>query len=147
VPTWRWLTASVARLEPEFSVTIKPTTRLLFQFSALSFNSHAIHLDQRYCREVEGYRDLLVHGPLSLILMLSVLHSQLQPMTERISNISYRNLAPLYVNEPMQVCVKQSSQQGTAEGVKKWDVWIEGEDGGLRVKGTAISSVQQEPRG
>merc|ERR1711964_810542 len=62
---------------PDFSVSLTPNAGLLFRFSALSFNAHRIHLDPHYTREVEGHRHLLVHGPLTLVLMLSVLRSQI----------------------------------------------------------------------
>ncbi|KAI3344066.1 hypothetical protein F4824DRAFT_442463 [Ustulina deusta] len=94
--------------KPEYSVTLTPTPTLLFHYSALSYNEHRIHLDRSYCREVEGYRDLLVHGPLSLTLMLSVLQSRLaedETQYEFIHSVDYRHLAPLYVNQPMRVCV------------------------------------------
>ena len=41
----------------------------LFRFSALTYNSHRIHYDIDYCREVEGYAGLVVHGPLQALLM------------------------------------------------------------------------------
>jgi 3-methylfumaryl-CoA hydratase len=46
---------------------LEPDERLLFCFSALTYNAHRIHYDLRYAVEVEGHRDLLVHGPLSVI--------------------------------------------------------------------------------
>ncbi|KAK3953662.1 hypothetical protein QBC32DRAFT_387235 [Pseudoneurospora amorphoporcata] len=55
---------------PDFSFTMTPDATLLFQFSALTFNAHAIHLDPLYAREVEGYKERLVHGPLTLVVML-----------------------------------------------------------------------------
>lgn len=42
----------------------------LFRYSALTFNGHRIHYDADYCREVEGYPGLVVHGPLIATLML-----------------------------------------------------------------------------
>ena len=127
--------------EPTFSHVLTPTTALLFRFSALTFNAHRIHLDKQYCQETEGHRNLLVHGPLSLVLMVEVLRRHLanlgmifrngEPVgeTEEITEIEYRNLAPLYAEEPMKVC-------GRAKGKGEWDVWIEGSDGGYAVKGT-----------
>jgi 3-methylfumaryl-CoA hydratase len=41
-----------------------PDATQLFRYSALSFNGHRIHYDADYCRQVEGYADLVVHGPL-----------------------------------------------------------------------------------
>jgi len=127
---------------PDFFVKITPTPALLFRFSALTFNAHSIHLDPQYCREVEGHRNLLVHGPLSLVFMLSVLRSQLK--NEMVLNFEYRNLAPLYVNEELRVCVKKDSTK-----TNKYDIWIEGKEGGYAVKGTAVvgefETVVEEP--
>ncbi|TCD06529.1 hypothetical protein EYB45_02090 [Erythrobacteraceae bacterium CFH 75059] len=56
--------------------TLVPDERLLFRYSALTFNTHRIHYDAPYAREVERYRGLVVHGPLlaSLLLQLAADH-------------------------------------------------------------------------
>jgi hydroxyacyl-ACP dehydratase HTD2-like protein with hotdog domain len=110
-----------------------PTQSLLFRFSALTFNAHYIHLDPQYCREVEGHRKLLVHGPLSLVLMLSVLRSQLKGGAI-VKSFYYKNLAPLYANEEMKICVRKD--RGKAS---QYDVWILGREGGYAVKGSAVT--------
>ncbi|MCJ1400413.1 hypothetical protein MMC11_003618 [Xylographa trunciseda] len=127
--------------QPTFSHTLTPTAALLFRFSALTFNAHRIHLDKQYCQMTEGHRNLLVHGPLSLVLMVELLRRHLQTLEmhtgdgkllgerEKINAIEYRNLAPLYAEEPMKVC-------GRAKSEGEWEVWIEGRDGGYAVKGT-----------
>ena len=129
---------------PDFSVTLTPTPALLFHFSALTYNAHSIHLDPQYCREEEGHRDLLVHGPLSLVLMLSVLRSQVSEGT-RIQQIDYRNLAPLYVREPMRVCVRKNEKSGSSDGTQNWDVWVENKDGSLSIRATAITGPKNAP--
>jgi hydroxyacyl-ACP dehydratase HTD2-like protein with hotdog domain len=133
---------------PDFSVTLTPTPSLLFRFSALTFNAHRIHLDPRYAREEEGYRNTLVHGPLSLVLMLTTLSSQL-PTGHMIYNFTYRNLAPLYSGEEMKVCLKKSvgndngdERSGQLDGTP-YEVWIEGKDGSLAVRGKATCGVPQ----
>lgn len=118
--------------EPHYSHSLIPTPGLLFRFSALTFNAHRIHLDKQYCQQVEGHRNLLVHGPLSLVLMLEMLQGHLGPSTEKIVRVEYKNLAPLYAEEKMTVCGKKK-----APG--EYEVWIEGSEGGLAVKGTAIT--------
>lgn len=45
---------------------------LMFRFSALTFNSHRIHYDRDYCREHEGYSDLVVQGPLQASYLLEL---------------------------------------------------------------------------
>ena len=113
---------------PHYSHTLTPTAGLLFRFSALSYNAHRIHLDKDYCQRVEGHRNLLVHGPLTLILMLEMLAGHVSESLEEIVRIEYKNLAPLYAEEAMTICGKQR-----APG--EYDVWIESVDGGLAVKG------------
>jgi hydroxyacyl-ACP dehydratase HTD2-like protein with hotdog domain len=124
---------------PTFSHMLTPTAALLFRFSALTFNAHRIHLDREYCREVEGHRNLLVHGPLSVVLMLAILRKHLLASGKReaIQEFEYRNLAPLYAEEEMRVCI-YDGRPG------HHDVWIEGPDGGLAVKGTAKTAVATE---
>lgn len=74
---------------------------------------------------------MLVHGPLSLVMMLSVLRSQLAP-GEMVVKFDYRNLAPLFVQEEMKICVRKDTH-----GKNRWDVWIVGREGGYAVKGSA----------
>lgn len=106
-----------------------------------------------YCRNVEGYRDLLVHGPLTLVLMLSALRGQLGEVVTKsdgsgngrlplpyryIRKFDYRNIAPLYANEELKVCVHRNAQD-TGKGFGKWDVWVENSRGSICARGTAIT--------
>ena len=133
---------------PDYSHHLVPTPALLFRFSALTFNAHAIHLDKQYCREVEGHRNLLVHGPLSLVLILRFLNRCLAKENraradgkhEDIYAIQYRNVAPLYAEEDMRICIKRKDQDDL-HGI--WDVWIEGRDGGYAVKGTVRTRFRE----
>ncbi|KAI0202184.1 hypothetical protein F4808DRAFT_422249 [Astrocystis sublimbata] len=152
---------------PDYSITLTPTPALLFHYSALTYNAHRIHLDRSYCREAEGYQDLLVHGPLSLTLMLTVLYSRLKQGRHTFDSIDYRHLAPLYVGQPMRICVKRqkvparekvdeesdaaTGSNGTSHDQNpetantprsKWDLWVEDHRGGLCVKGTAEASAR-----
>lgn len=123
-----------------------PDAHLLFRFSAMTYNAHRIHLDRAYARNEEGYRDMLVHGPLSLYLMLKVLSSQIST-GRMIRRLSYRNLAPMFCDEPLTVCVRRVPQAAAAEdGAEKWDVWVERGDGGYTVKGSAeVGFIAGEP--
>lgn len=111
--------------------SLTPNKSLLFRFSALTFNAHSIHLDKNYTQNVEGYRNLLVHGPLTLTLLMSVLERHFQGLGLRVEHIEYKNLAPLFVDEVLTICGKEKNGDG---GV--WDVWIEGPNGGLAVRGS-----------
>ena len=44
-------------------------TVFLFRFSALTNNSHRIHYDHAYATAIEGYSGLVVHGPLTAMLL------------------------------------------------------------------------------
>ncbi|EPS27357.1 hypothetical protein PDE_02300 [Penicillium oxalicum 114-2] len=120
-----------------FRHSILPNKSLLFRFSALTFNAHSIHLDRQYTQKEEGYRDLLVHGPLTLTLLLSVLGRHFKDLGLRVESIDYKNLAPLFVDEAMTVCAKPKLS-GT------WDVWIEGPGGSLAVRASVKSSNAQD---
>ena len=150
--------------DPHFSHTIVPTRELLFRFSALTYNAHAIHLDRAYCREIEGHRDLLVQGPLTVMLMIEVLRTHLRNCADngslsswqgpeetepqKILAVQYRYWRPLYVDEPMKICVRRI-RASDSEGITLWGIWIEGPDGGFAVKGTAkttgLSSIDFQP--
>ncbi|KAJ0423389.1 hypothetical protein BJY00DRAFT_50839 [Aspergillus carlsbadensis] len=118
--------------DPEFRCRILPTKALLFRFSALTFNAHLIHLDKSYTQDVEGYRNLLVQGPLTLMLLLTAFHRHVGGKGVTIREIDYRNLAPVYVDEELAICAKPKS----TKDANAWDVWIEGIDGSLAVRGT-----------
>ena len=136
-------------LIPDYSHTLVPTVALLFRFSALTFNAHLIHLDKQHCREVEGHRNLLVHGPLSLVLMVEVLKRHLtnrnkslkEGKIETITSVEYRNLAPLYAEEEMKICIKEKEMGRFG----RWDVWIENKDGGYAVKGSVTTERRRQP--
>jgi 3-methylfumaryl-CoA hydratase len=51
---------------------VAPDTRLLFRFSALTFNAHRIHYDREYARREEGYPGLVVHGPLIAMQLMAL---------------------------------------------------------------------------
>jgi 3-methylfumaryl-CoA hydratase len=80
--------------------TITPDNTMLFQFSALSFNSHKIHLDRDYARSVEGYPDLVVNGGLTTLFMTEFARTNLGVAPQRLS---VRNSAPLFCNQPIHL--------------------------------------------
>jgi 3-methylfumaryl-CoA hydratase len=90
-----------APAEAQFSRQITPDPVLLFRYSALTFNSHRIHYDRDYCREVEGYPGLVVHGQLTASFMLDLLHDQAPQQT--IKSFSFRAVTALYDHQPYQI--------------------------------------------
>ncbi len=79
---------------------VKADPVLLFRFSALTFNSHRIHYDADYARNEEGYPDLVVHGPLTALLLSELARASMaSPMTE----YSFRGRAPIFEPWPFHL--------------------------------------------
>jgi 3-methylfumaryl-CoA hydratase len=96
-----------ARATNSIVKTITPDDTMLFQFSALSLNSHKIHLDRDYARTVEGYPDLVVNGGLTTLLMTEMARAA---FGENIKRLSVKNSVPLFCNRPIHFA--QSDQDG-----------------------------------
>ena len=86
--------------------TFLPTTVTLFQFSALTYNGHRIHYDHPYVTEREGYRGLLVHGPLTALLLLDAARRHARAP---LSRFRYRARAPLFADEPITLVGRPES--------------------------------------
>lgn len=83
-----------------WSRVIVPDTRLLFRFSALTFNAHRIHYDRPYAMDEEGYPGLVVHGPLTAILLLKLAR---QNISREVLAFSFRSQAPLFDLAPFRL--------------------------------------------
>jgi len=68
---------------------------LLFRFSALTYNGHRIHYDRPYATQVEGYPDLVVHGPLLALLALEL--PRLHAPDRTVRAFDYRLVLPAFV--------------------------------------------------
>ena len=51
------------------SLTVTVTETQMFFFSAATYNGHRIHYDKDFARDVEGYDNVLVQGPLQAALL------------------------------------------------------------------------------
>lgn len=103
---------------------------MLFNFSALTYNAHKIHYTSGY----DGFNRPLVHGPLTQALLLHVLSTEMP--TVEVQTMEYSNLAPLFANEQLTVCLA-APRDGRVR------VWISGPDGGMAVKGSAVVIQKQ----
>lgn len=106
----------------------------LFRFSALTFNGHKIHFSREWCREVEGHRDAVVHGPLNLINMLDFWRDTARngDVEAVPKSIAYRAMSPLYVGEPYRILLENQ----TIGSEWKADIWDS--YGKQSMKGTII---------
>ncbi len=106
---------------------VTPDPRLLFRFSALTFNAHRIHYDRPYAIGEEGYPGLVVHGPLTAVLLMELLRRQ---VTRPVQEYSFRGLAPLFDLAPFRlVCTPEDGGYALA---------AQGPDGTLAMSARAV---------
>ncbi len=84
---------------------LTPDPRLLFRYSALTFNTHRIHYDAPYAESVERYRGLVVHGPLTASLLLQLAARELGE--NRLRTFQFRGLSPAIAGEPLHLVMKR----------------------------------------
>jgi len=96
-------------------VAFNPT--LLFRYSALTFNGHRIHYDRDYCRDVEGYPGLVVHGPLLAQQLIHFAHDLLGSL----GAFDFRATSPLFDFERATLCARPDHG-----GLS---LWVRAEDG------------------
>ncbi|QPC98863.1 FAS1-like dehydratase domain-containing protein [Qipengyuania soli] len=83
---------------------VAPDPRLLFRYSALTFNTHRIHYDTPYARDIERYRGLVVHGPLTASLLLQLAASRFGD--NRLASFSFRGVSPAIAGEPLHLVIR-----------------------------------------
>lgn len=99
---------------------IIPDPRLLFRYSAVTFNTHRIHFDLPYAQQEEDYPALVVQGPLTATLLAG----RLTAYTRRtLRTFEFRGRSPLFSGAPFHLC----GQPG--EEVDTFDLWAEGPGG------------------
>lgn len=91
-------------IDPDWEKSTKPSSVLLFRFSALTFNAHRIHYDQDFARNEEGYPNVIVHGPLLLLLALEAFRSRFDGKT--LEHVEYKVHGPVYLGEEISICGK-----------------------------------------
>jgi 3-methylfumaryl-CoA hydratase len=97
----------------EWSREWRPDAVLLFRYSALTFNGHRIHYDQRFATEWEGYPGLVVHGPLVATLLLELLHEALPHA--QLAGFGFKALRPSFEGRPLRVCGRRDG-----DAVRLW---------------------------
>jgi 3-methylfumaryl-CoA hydratase len=74
---------------------VQPDPVMLYRYSAATFNGHRIHYDVDYCRTVEGYPGLVVHGPLIATLLLNFAENHVTP-GRFIRTFEFKALRPTF---------------------------------------------------
>lgn len=77
-----------------------PGPTSLFRYSALTSNAHRIHYDRPYAVEVEGYPDLVIHGPLLATYMAGLAETSSQ---KSLCDFEFRLLRPLFLGDRFRV--------------------------------------------
>jgi 3-methylfumaryl-CoA hydratase len=83
---------------------LSPGEALLFRFSALTFNSHRIHYDAPYAMKVEGYRGLVVHGPLTATLLLDL--ARRERGDNNLRSFAFRGISPAIAGETLHLVMR-----------------------------------------
>jgi 3-methylfumaryl-CoA hydratase len=87
----------------------------LFRFSAVTFNSHRIHYDRDYATGVEGYPELVVHGPLTALLLAEFVREK---TGRSLRNFEFRASAPLFAGLPWTIVAELDSDTVKMEAVR-----------------------------
>ncbi len=87
--------------------SVDPTPPMLFRYSALTFNSHRIHYDLPYATTHEGYRGLVVHGPLIASMLLDLARRQLGD--NRLRSFRFRGLSPAIAGDRLHLALRQDA--------------------------------------
>ena len=154
-----------------FDCKMTATPSLLFRFSALTFNAHKIHIDPDFARNVYGLPNIVVHGPLTIILMTTVLRTALNKrrggheldapnasvegpsiITELVK-LEYKNMAPVYAGEEITIACKPLEPMVALESIldavesqplpDTWQIWIEKMHNGKRtVAATCTATIR-----
>jgi hydroxyacyl-ACP dehydratase HTD2-like protein with hotdog domain len=113
-----------------------PSNTLLFLYSAITWNPQRIHYDKDYTLS-EGYRDVIVHGPLRGAFLSQLLTRWIGD-EGTLKKLSYANRDIAYVNAPL-TC-KGTVTRKWVEGGKGYvecEIWVENTQGTKLTPGSA----------
>ncbi|PCH63353.1 MAG: acyl-CoA dehydrogenase [SAR86 cluster bacterium] len=113
--------SQITTCEADHFKTITPDPVLLFRYSALTFNSHRIHYDLDYTRQVEAYPGLVVHGPLLASLLIGLFQESFPDSP--IASFSFKALRPVFHLHSFTVCTNKADAKGVAR------LWIQDHQG------------------
>lgn len=113
--------------EAHLAWTVAATPVLLFRYSAMTFNGHRIHYDFPYVTGTEGYRGLVVHGPIQATLLFNIVAALGARPPARFR---YRGLSPLIAGTAFRVAGAKAAD-GTLSA------WTEDADGRICMEAEA----------
>jgi len=81
----------------DFQKSWHTTPEMLFRYSALTHNTHRIHYDYPYATNVEGYPQIVVHGPLMATFLLDLAAKISKDKGKIIKKFNFRLMSPVFV--------------------------------------------------
>jgi 3-methylfumaryl-CoA hydratase len=119
-------TAPIFERAGEHTKAVTADSVLLYRYSAATFNGHRIHYDVNYCRDVEGYPGLVVHGPLIATLLLAYVENDMAP-GRRIKTFEFRANRPTF--DLGSFHLHATKREGDANALQVWSTNNVGEVG------------------
>lgn len=105
-----------------------PDARMLFRYSAATFNTHRIHYDLPYAQSVEGYPGLVVQGPLTATLLATQLGAH---ASGTLKSFEFRGHTPLFADATFHLCGRPTEVPQT------FKLWAESPDGSVAMTANA----------
>ncbi|MPZ51193.1 MAG: hypothetical protein GEU79_00410 [Acidimicrobiia bacterium] len=134
------MTDADVTLAPGMEVPIQtrtPDAVDLFMFSSAAWLLHRIHYDLPFATEVDGYPELVIHGPLQGAYLVQSVERWLGHRA-RLRTVRYRHLAPAFLGDTLEC-------GGTVEEVEDeivtFDLWVRKGDGTVTTTGSARFSM------
>jgi hydroxyacyl-ACP dehydratase HTD2-like protein with hotdog domain len=120
-----------------------PSNTLLFLYSAITWNPQRIHFDKDHTL-TEGYRDVIVHGPLRGAFLSQMLTRWIGEKGT-LKKVSYANRGVAYVNETL-ACKGRVTRKWMADGqgYVECDIWVENQSGEQLTPGKATVVLPQK---
>ncbi len=101
-----------------------PSLVMLFRYSAITFNSHRMHFDREYARQMDGYTGAVVHGPLLATMLMDQCARE---QGRAVRRLAYRGVSPLFDGAPAVLC-------GRMESANRARAWAATADGRLALE-------------
>ncbi|MBN3722682.1 FAS1-like dehydratase domain-containing protein [Burkholderia sp. Ac-20379] len=118
--------------------TIRADSTMLFRYSALTFNGHRIHHDAAYARDIEGYRGLVVQGPLTATLLQNFVCARRPDC--RLEGFEFKGVNPLVADEAFELQAIATDERDVV------NLRVLDASGALAMQATArFAAIKQEP--
>ena len=93
-------TPAPAPTDHDWAETMQMTNALVFRYSAVTWNAHRIHYDRPYATREEGYPGLVVHGPLTAVMLMELVRAH---AGRPAASFEFRGRVPLFDLAPFRL--------------------------------------------